>query len=319
MKNLYVIFDTNVYRDLTYGLTEHEARERFEKIKKAEKERGIFAGLSVVTAMELLAHLADKSDPAYELCKIAITAAGFHVLRDKKEVSYFLHPQLQLQNLIIGAYDENLMKKFEIIMEVVNFINIGPAEDYIIKFHEQIAEVKRLVALHEQDFKTTIFNILKGLDPTTTSWTAFANDRQKRKRTLKYLTDHHQEVLDLMAMGYVHKTLVARNKQWARQEIALAAIKVSDYFRTALMLHLAVFKKIIIGGFDMDNRKLNRENTIWDIYHLFCITNGQIGGKDVIFVTAENWLHEISIESGLADKILKVEDYLNKIGITLYN
>ncbi len=316
MKDIYVIFDTNVYRDLTYGLTEHEARDRFEKIKRAEIERGIFAGLSVVTAMELMAHLADKSDPAYELCKIAITAAGFHVLRDKKEVSYFLHPQLQLQNLIIGDYDEVLMSKFEIIMEVVNFINIGPAEDYIVKFHEQIAEVKRLVGLHEQDFKNTIFNIVKGLDPSTTSWTALANDREKRKRTLKYLIDHQQEVLDLMAIGYVHKTLTARGKQWSRQETALAAIKVADYFRTALMLHLAVFKKIVIGGFDMDNRKLNRENTIWDIYHLFGITDGQVGGKDVVFVTAENWLHEISLESGLAEKILKVEDYLDKIGVT---
>ena len=314
MQNVYAVFDTNVYRELTYGLNEHDARKKIDEIKSAELQHRITPGLSVVTAMELLAHLANPDDPSFQLCKVALTSAGHHVMRPENRVSYLPHPQIQLQNLILGDYDEVLALKFEIIMEIVNFLNKGPADEYIVQFHDQIAEVARMVSQHEQDFKETMLTVIKGLDPTVKGWTALINDREKRKRNLKYLNEHEQDVLDLLAMGYVHKKFAARNVRREPVQIAEAAVKVSDFYHTAMRLHLSMMKKFMVGGFDMDNRKANRANTIWDIYHLFSVTDGLVGDREIVFVTGEKWLHEVSIESGLGDKILKLSDYLQAIG-----
>jgi len=68
---------------------------------------------------------------------------------------------------------------------------------------------------------------------------------------------------------------------------------VAKSLKTALLLYLGVIKKVLIGGFDMDNSKKNRENTIWDVYQLFSINDEKINRFDLVFVTAEKWLHEV--------------------------
>jgi len=310
---MYVIFDTNVYRDLTHGLGEGECRKRFHIIKEAEVHHGIIPVLSTVTAMELLAHLADQKDPAFDICKMAAVAAGFHVLRPNNQVSIYPHPQLHLQQLIFENYDESAMSKFEIIAEIVNFLNKGPADLYIEKFNEQITEIRRMVVQHETDFKATMLRVIKGIDPETTTWTALANDKEKRKRTLKYLEEKEEQVLDTLALGYVHKAMNARNQPLSPTEQAVAAIDVTTYFHTALRLHLAIMKKMLIGGFDMDNKKRNRENTIWDIYQLFCVSDATMNDLSATFVTADTWLHEICQDSGLQSKIIRKGDYMRML------
>jgi hypothetical protein len=315
---MYIIFDTNVYRDLTYGLNEAEAREKFAKIKTSEATHNITPVLSTVTAMELLAHLAEQSDPAFEACKIAAIVAGCHILRSPGQVSIYPHPQMQLQQLIFNDYDETVMSKFEIIGEIINFLNKGPADDFINEFNDQITEIKRVVGQHEQDFKITMLSVIRGIDPQTTSWIALQTDKTQRQRILKYLIEQEREVLDLLAMGYVHKTVHARNRKLPLQEMAIAAIDVANYFHTALRLHLAIMKKMLIGGFDMDNRKRNRENTIWDIYQLFSVSDSTMNGQEMIFVTADSWLHEISSESCLQAKIMRKEEYLQMLQIDVF-
>jgi hypothetical protein len=312
---MYVIFDTNVYRDFTYGLNEGEARERFSRIKTAEVAHNVTPVLSTVTGMELLAHLADQADPSFEVCKISTIAAGYHVLRPENRVNIYPHPQMQLQQLIFNDYDETVMSKFEIIGEIVNFLNKGPAGRYINEFNDQICEVKRLVKKHEQDFKATMLSVIRGIDPETSSWTALANDKPKRKRILKFLTDNEQETLEMLSLGYVHKTLQARNQSLSIEETAIAVVNVITYFRTSLMLHAAIMKKMLIGGFDMDNPKKNRENTTWDIYQLFSVSDSTMNGEHVLFVTADKWLHEISKHSQIQGKVMRSNEYLELLQI----
>ncbi len=66
MQNVYAVFDINVYRELTYGLNEHDARQKIDEIKSAERHHRITPGLSVVTVMELMAHLANPDDPSFQ-------------------------------------------------------------------------------------------------------------------------------------------------------------------------------------------------------------------------------------------------------------
>ncbi len=59
MQNVNVIFDTNAYRNLTFGLTEQQTKDLFDKVRTAEASKNITSILSAVTLMELLTHLAD--------------------------------------------------------------------------------------------------------------------------------------------------------------------------------------------------------------------------------------------------------------------
>ena len=73
-----VVFDTNAYRVLTYGLTLKNARARAVQLRDLERGAGEMALESPLVVWELLTHLADSSDPAYANCLNALVALGEH-------------------------------------------------------------------------------------------------------------------------------------------------------------------------------------------------------------------------------------------------
>ncbi|RYX80066.1 hypothetical protein EON73_05785, partial [bacterium] len=153
MENVYVVFDTNAYRTLTYGLTEFEVKAKFKAIKEAESKKDIRPILSHVTGMELLAHLADLCDPGFGPCKIASIAAGYHCLTKENKLPYLAHPQILLQNLIFGDVDEPTAKQFEVVIELINLLATKPASQIIDTYPEQLNAIEAIVKKHESDFK----------------------------------------------------------------------------------------------------------------------------------------------------------------------
>ena len=73
-----IIFDTNAYRNLTYGLPLPEARAKALALRSLEQKAGVFALASPLVIWELVAHLADPSDPAYQHCLFALVALAEH-------------------------------------------------------------------------------------------------------------------------------------------------------------------------------------------------------------------------------------------------
>jgi hypothetical protein len=73
-----VVFDTNAYRVLTYGLTLENARARAVQLRDLERPAGETALANPLVVWELLTHLAESSDPAYANCLNALVALGEH-------------------------------------------------------------------------------------------------------------------------------------------------------------------------------------------------------------------------------------------------
>lgn len=72
------VFDTNAYRVLTRDVTLEEARARAIRLRELGRAAGETALASPLVVWELLTHLADQSDHAYENCLSALVALGEH-------------------------------------------------------------------------------------------------------------------------------------------------------------------------------------------------------------------------------------------------
>jgi hypothetical protein len=48
---------------------------------------------------------------------------------------------------------------------------------------------------------------------------------------------------------------------------------------------------------------------------LFCISDENIGGKETVFITEEDWLHDVCAEIGRPTKIMKLADYKILLGV----
>ena len=73
-----VIFDTNGYRDLVANKTDKQIEKTLQRLKDRESKLNIESVISPIVAKELLAHLADKSDPGFDKCLKANRALYFH-------------------------------------------------------------------------------------------------------------------------------------------------------------------------------------------------------------------------------------------------
>ena len=73
-----IIFDTNGYRELTNGLRLGEIKANSLRLRECEHKAGIFALANPIVIWELIAHLANVNDPAYDHCLNALVALAEH-------------------------------------------------------------------------------------------------------------------------------------------------------------------------------------------------------------------------------------------------
>lgn len=313
MQNANIVFDTNAYRNLTFGLTEQETKDLFDKVRTAEEAKSITSILSAVTLMELMAHLADSADPAYHHCKIA-TIGAYHHVHEVNNFRLLPHPELLLEQMLFHRVDPQQQESNLTLGRVAYAIHQGPADDKINEFNAQIQAVKRIVDQHEQDFVDDMFRAITQMDKDATNWKLFQNDKKIKGDFLKYLKT--ESAFNILAQAFVVRTINNLNVQTiSEHDFVNMAQEVARVFQTALTLHIKIMERMAVSGFNMTNVKKKRWNTIWDIYLLFCITDENIGGKETVFVTEEDWLHSVCVEIGRPNKILKLSDYKTLIGI----
>ncbi|MEI6088997.1 MAG: hypothetical protein WCR42_00945 [bacterium] len=313
MQNLNIIFDTNAYRNLTFGLTEQQTREIFDKVRSEESLRNITSILSTVTLMELMTHLADKADPSYHHCKIAAIGAYHHV-QEENNFRLLPHPELLLEQMLFQRVDTKQQESNLTLGRVAFAIHQGPADERILEYDTQIQGVKRIVEQHEQDFVDDILTVITQMDKDATNWKLFQNDKTTKTNFLKYLkTD---SAVNILAGAFVVRTINNLNVQTlAEHDFINMVLEVARVFKTALTLYIKVMQRMTISGYNMTNVKKRRWNTIWDIYLLFCISDENIGGKETVFVTEEEWLHDVCAEIGRPNKIIKLADYKALLGV----
>ncbi len=313
MQNVNIIFDTNAYRNFTFGLTEEQTKQLFNKVRAAEATNNITSILSAVTLMELLVHLADKADPGYHHCKIATIGAYHHVHEDNK-FRLLPHPELLLEQMLFHRVDTQQQESNLTLGRVAYAIHQGPADDKIAEYNIQIQVVKRIVEKHEKDFVDDMLSAITQMDKDATNWKLFQADKKTKTDFIKYLkTD---SAVNILARAFVVRTINNLNVQTlSEHDFINMAQEVARVFQTALTLYIKVMERMTISGYDMTNVKKKRWNTIWDIYLLFCISDENIGGKETVFVTEEDWLHEVCVEIGRPTKIIKLADYKQLLNI----
>ena len=311
MNNLNIIFDTNIYRGLTYGLNRIEVINRFEQIKQAETARDLTGVLTAVTAMELLSHLANDDDPGFEQCKQAIIGAGIHATGE--HLHFIPHITLQLQQLVFGQLNPADVHGNEVIADLVSLISAGNPEKNIAKYNDQITEINRLVQLHKSDFISASQSAANLVDPKASNGQIFKNDKDQRQGLLKILKS--EQPIMLQARGYFDKTIKGKFYHFTKKMAEQKITEIARCYKTALTLHVKLLERVATSGYDMTNNKKNRANTIFDIYQLFSVNDETIQGKKSVFVTNEKWLKEVAIESGFSEKVIDLTTYLKVLEI----
>lgn len=310
-----VIFDTNGYRNLIAQKTFEDIDDYIALIKTKEKENDIETMFSPIVAQELLSHLADKNDGAYDRCLRANKAMYLHN-GDRQTVNIFPAFEVLLAGMYFNDLPDARIETYNAIAQISMHLAMNPSEDIFALFYDKLQSIKSFVDAGEAGFIDSIRDYIHFLDPTTNDWMPFRNDPVKRK---EFLTSVRSDLSTLhIAMGYVHltySTLVAsgHNVIYTPDQLTEITIRLASEFPEPIALFKKVIENLVNSDFPLD--QASRANFLWDISLMFNAGNHTIGNDKLYFVTGDKAIISTAVQQGASTAVLTLDEYLDYLGI----
>ena len=95
----FAIYDTNAYREFTFGLSLDGARIKTDRLCQLEQAAGWSVLAHPIVVWELVAHLEDTADKAYDHCLKASVALGEHTASRERRRQHKPHRRCTFNGL----------------------------------------------------------------------------------------------------------------------------------------------------------------------------------------------------------------------------
>lgn len=308
-----VIFDTNAYRYLVTDKETKQIEKLIKKLKKKEDKRGLESLVSPIVARELLAHVADKHDPAYEKCLKAIKAMYLH---NGDESSYRLlaSPDMLVAN---AFFHQTLPQKEETnkaLMQMAYHIAMKPTENAFKKLQRNLNLNRDQVLGEEQNFAQAMLQFVRQTDPTSTGWQVFPNDQEGRTRTLAAIRSTETSIN--LAAGLIYTVFMLLRSSGKEIELSYEGLYdlSSEFVRVFpeyIALYKLVFENMVNSEFNLLEN--SRSNFYWDIQLMLNIGDHSIGGDKLYFVTSDKAIINTAIGQNAKYTILTFDEYMDYV------
>ncbi|OJW81748.1 MAG: hypothetical protein BGO69_14675 [Bacteroidetes bacterium 46-16] len=310
-----VIFDTNAYRYLVTGKSFDEIDKYMEKVKSKEKQLDILPLISPIVVKELLAHVADKSDPSHQKCLNATKALYLHCGDD---TSYHLlaSPEMLIAksffNVDIPAKEETN----KAMMQIAFHLGLYPSDHAERKFQRNLNLNRDHVLDAENFFAQSFLQWIKAVDPSATGWRVFPNDAAQRRRVLEDLRSERSSINLAAGLIYtVNDLLVKSGLAESMPETTLIDMskQFTIIFPEYISLYKSVFENIINSEYNMYEN--SRSNFLWDIQLMLNVGNHTVNGEKLHFVTADSAIQSHAINNNAKYTIHTFNEYMTYIGM----
>lgn len=317
MNNSLITFDTNCYRVLVENLSEVELGIAIDKLLEIEKKSNIEAVYNPIVLLELFSHLADVSDPSYNICKSSIGLSYSHCkfINDKglEDFRILMDSEFQLCQLLFGIQSEDHLKDTTNLGKCAYAIYKDSSEDNINEYRDFYQSVNSYMEDEEKKFVDNMFKyVVKSFDPNCTNWQPLKDDKTLRKTFLDYIKTEPFE--NTIAVSQVQKAIdICQIKNVTANMLVEYSKVVRETFSASIILFREIIKRILETGMDFSNKKRKRWNYYWDFHILFSVTSQKIHGKPLILVTSDEDMLQACIDAGFEDKAKSLKEYLSSI------
>lgn len=305
-----VIFDTNAYRYLVENKSSGQINKLIGKLKAKEVKNNIETLISPVVASELLAHVADKNDPAFDKCLNAIKALYLHSGNDDT-YNMIVSPELLLSRAFFNATIPQKEETNKAIGQMIYHLATNPSEKVFKKLRLNLRQNQMHVYDAEQNFAIQMKSFVSAIDPAAKGWQIFANDAKKRMEVLQYIRS--ENVSFQIALGYiflVYQLLVITGQinPLENEELYNRAKELVKIFPEPISLYKQVMENLVHSEYNLFEN--SRTNFVWDIYLMFNIGDHSIQGSKVYFVTSDKAIIRSAVRENAKYTILTYPEYI---------
>lgn len=308
-----VIFDTNAYRYLVADKNSDQIEKLVDKLKSKEQQRGIQCMISPIVARELLAHVADRSDPVFEKCMKAIKAMYLHC-SDGDTYRQIASPEMQIAHSFFGAKIPKMEEANKALIQIAFHLATNPSMHARRKFQKNLNYIKKEVEASEHGFAITMFNFIHQLDPNASDWKVFQNDQKGRQNALEQIRSERTSIN--LAAGFIY--IVFQLLQSSGIEVELDENRLFDMsqsfitiFPEYIALYKTVLENLINSEFNLFEN--SRSNFLWDIQLMLNVGNHTVGGNRLYFVTDDKAIFKAAIQENAQYTILTFDEYMDYV------
>lgn len=311
-----VVFDTNAYRNLTFGLSTDSSRKKARKLADTELSRGTKALANPFIIWELVSHLADPTDPAFENCMNSLVALVEHTRKPDDDLGGVCR--------IADGETEICRQLFNRIPSIAeqNCANLSKLASYVWSNAPSLADSNAQTNFKvfgaEMDKKEAAW-----LDHVEALLTAFRSldssfsTAESKKNEIKKRREHINgpAFLRQTALGKAISCASLFDFVLSEDELKEAGDRMERIFPTSLKL----MQKTLAGWFDAPDMNLRspkkkRGNFVWDTALCYGIgADHSVGEAKILFVTDDEAVLNGAGEAGCGDRVMKFQDYLMEI------
>lgn len=309
-----VVFDTNGYRDLVFGISTDAARAKGRRLKICEAKLNIVALAHPIVMWELLAHLAVPTDPAYENCRNALVAAGEHVMAPNGGTPQIADSTATVCNELFERLPPGYEAGLESLGTYVTHVRKHSSDLNDAAFQQEA--VRRREGMHamEQDWLRRMEGVVNAVSPSAArSLVGKPNSPTDLAKAREYFSspqfyDAWSRVVVLMHASQLG--IVPTPAEVTRKAATVrAAFPVAFQLLKALMLRIATPTPP-----DLGSNKRRRWNFVWDSMICFMLGPGTIDGSKVLFVTGDKEITVAAQSAGFGSMVETLDSYLSRFG-----
>lgn len=278
---MYIVFDTNAYRNLVFEKTNEEVDKTIHEIVRRQEELGIISLMSTTVARELICHLFDNGvfDENGD-CTKAIRAIYEHC-GNIETYNLVPLPETQLSRELFGINNTKAEEQQKAVAEIVFSVFKNPTKKNLEPYLSNIQKIKSHNNETECEFERML-SILKSTTlPDNMTFGEFANSKRfKLDTAIAYIC---ALAVDL---GVITNDDIKVNANTVTVPNIIIE-KAKDYlnkYPAPIEMRSSLIAKLDMPNFNPSKKE--RLNQIWDeqILHL---VNHQIEGMPIILVTSD--------------------------------
>jgi hypothetical protein len=317
-----VIFDTNAYRSLTFGLSLEESRAKAISLRANEKHVGCSVLAHPIVIWELLSHLVDSADPGYPHCMHALVALGEHASSRNRQdggIDIIADALSTVCRELFGRLPPGYEQGLQNLGSLVTYItkNAPNISDAIAR--QNIQKLGLGMEAKEKEWVNGMQSILSHFSPEVIKQvlelgSATDSDALQKVRTYFASEDFFKS---WSAYVVISNALDVGIANLTPAEIDAKANIVRQLFPVPFKLMSTVLQKLAQPSpANVASGRAKRWNFVWDSMISFSIGPGTINDSPVYFITGDREIIHAAQAAGHAERVLTLDDYLKSIGMT---
>jgi hypothetical protein len=317
MKSKAVIFDTNIYRGLAEKCKNDDGTFNTEnlldlisKLKERERLLSIQGYANPHVIMELISHLSDTSDKAFEVCKAALCGLVHHCKDD--DLRYLDYAEIAVCFILFEKKPLEAINSLNTLVQLAQNISSNPSIENITLLNKNINEIRDYIDKREEEFVDDIKRDVIGnnASPDNPNKIYPKGEKKESSKFRKGIAS------DNFAEEYAKSQVIKALLEFKKEDIGDINFdelvdKYKKLFPAVIKFFSNLLKKIVDSGVDFTKSK--HRNSIWDLQILhFSSKHMLVNGLELLFITNEGAMHRDMADISHCKSLKDYEQLLGK-------